>query len=101
MKCLILTEENKIVSIIDNIVEINKEEKSIIHSNGKWGGVDFNLINFVVTDSIEEFKIGDTLPDGIVDLKDSITVETKENQEQKIRMLENDIANILMYIASN
>lgn len=75
LKGLLLTDARVIVKILEGIMKINKEEKTISCVSTKLGGVNFDMLNIVVTDSTEDFKAGDVLPDGFVDL--SYMIENK------------------------
>lgn len=69
---LILKDDDTIARVIPNILKI--DGNSIIHGTGKLGGVNFDKLKLIVTDSEQEFKVGDTLPEGLTDLTDTIKV---------------------------
>ncbi|MBS4188658.1 hypothetical protein KHA94_16225 [Bacillus sp. FJAT-49705] len=87
LKGLILKDDNTILRVLVDIIEIDESKKHILFgSSGKLGGIDFTLLNLVVTDDQREFKEGDTLPPDIVDNKSSL----KKNTDERIKMLEKD-----------
>lgn len=73
LKGLIINDDNTILKILNNMIEINESDNRILFDDGlsKLGGIDFSLLNIVVTDDYTEFKVGEILPN---------TIENKKSQ---------------------
>jgi len=80
LKGLIIEDDGvTIAKIIEEIIEINEKEKTITHSSGKLGGINFNFLNLFATDYEGGLEVGEPLSVDLVNLADSIKVQTPDD----------------------
>lgn len=65
----------EIIDVFENIVLIDKRNGLIKGANYNVSGIDFSKVDIVVTDLEEKFKIGDFLPEDLIDLSNTMEVQ--------------------------
>lgn len=93
---LYIKESREIIEVIDNVKEIGSNY--IIGENKEVKGIDTSQAEFVtVNDDFPKFKRKEILPNNIEDFSNRFV---KVNQEEELKNIKSDFANMLLYMSS-
>lgn len=96
MNGYILNQESKIMRILENVTEINEADGYILFgNNGKLDGVNFSMLPMVVTDEQNQLKVGDTLPQSVIDKRTDLIIKSDRELIEELKRENEQLMNKL------